>query len=72
VNHGDSLGNRGRLGAGDVRGILHQEMPQGEYARKGYPACAGTIANVAVHNDQCGTILARKRAATSSVNAISV
>src|SRR5690349_70777 len=36
VNHGDSLGNRGVLGAGDVqwmtagRGILHQEMPQGD------------------------------------------
>jgi quercetin 2,3-dioxygenase len=36
VDHGDSLGNRGTLGAGDVqwmtagRGILHQEMPQGD------------------------------------------
>jgi redox-sensitive bicupin YhaK (pirin superfamily) len=36
VDHGDSLGNRGRLGPGDVqwmtagRGILHQEMPQGD------------------------------------------
>src|SRR6202521_5437958 len=36
VDHGDSLGNRGSLGAGDVqwmtagRGILHQEMPQGD------------------------------------------
>jgi hypothetical protein len=36
VAHGDSLGNRGSLGAGDVqwmtagRGILHQEMPQGD------------------------------------------
>src|SRR5947209_16147122 len=35
VDHGDSLGNRGKLGAGDVQwmtagsGILHQEMPQG-------------------------------------------
>ncbi len=35
VEHGDSLGNRGILGAGDVqwmtagRGILHQEMPLG-------------------------------------------
>ncbi len=35
VAHGDSLGNRGSLGAGDVqwmtaeRGILHQEMPKG-------------------------------------------
>ena len=36
VEHGDSLGNQGRMGAGDVqwmtagRGILHQEMPQGD------------------------------------------
>jgi redox-sensitive bicupin YhaK (pirin superfamily) len=36
VSHGDSLGNRGTLGAGDVqwmtagRGILHQEMPRGD------------------------------------------
>ena len=35
VDHGDSLGNTGTLGAGDVQwmtagsGILHQEMPQG-------------------------------------------
>ena len=38
VEHGDSLGNRGSLGAGDVqwmtagRGIMHQEMPQGDAA----------------------------------------
>ncbi|WP_137155248.1 pirin family protein [Rhizobium sp. FKL33] len=38
VEHGDSLGNRGLLGAGDVqwmtagRGIMHQEMPQGDFA----------------------------------------
>ena len=36
VEHGDSLGNRGRMGAGDVQwmtagsGILHQEMPEGD------------------------------------------
>ena len=36
VDHGDSLGNRGELGAGDVqwmtagRGIMHQEMPRGD------------------------------------------
>ena len=36
VQHGDSLGNRGALGAGDVQwmtagsGILHQEMPKGD------------------------------------------
>lgn len=38
VEHGDSLGNRGSLEAGDVqwmtagRGIMHQEMPQGDAA----------------------------------------
>lgn len=36
VHHGDSLGNRGTLGTGDVQwmtagsGILHQEMPRGD------------------------------------------
>lgn len=36
VEHGDSIGNRGSLGAGDIqwmtagRGILHQEMPKGD------------------------------------------
>ena len=36
VDHGDSLGNQGRMTAGDVqwmtagRGILHQEMPRGD------------------------------------------
>ena len=36
VEHGDSLGNRGKMGAGDVQwmtagsGILHQEMPKGD------------------------------------------
>jgi redox-sensitive bicupin YhaK (pirin superfamily) len=38
VEHGDSLGNRGVIGAGDVqwmtagRGIIHQEMPKGDPA----------------------------------------
>jgi redox-sensitive bicupin YhaK (pirin superfamily) len=38
VEHGDSLGNEGALGAGDVQwmtagsGILHQEMPKGDPA----------------------------------------
>jgi redox-sensitive bicupin YhaK (pirin superfamily) len=38
VDHGDSLGNTGTLGAGDVqwmtagRGIMHQEMPRGDEA----------------------------------------
>jgi redox-sensitive bicupin YhaK (pirin superfamily) len=36
VEHGDSLGNRGTLGTGDIQwmtagsGIMHQEMPQGD------------------------------------------
>ena len=36
VEHGDSLGNRGALGSGDVQwmtagsGIIHQEMPHGD------------------------------------------
>jgi hypothetical protein len=38
VEHGDSLGHRGLIGAGDVQwmtagsGIIHQEMPQGDAA----------------------------------------
>jgi quercetin 2,3-dioxygenase len=38
VEHGDSLGNRGAIGAGDVqwmtagKGIIHQEMPKGDAA----------------------------------------
>src|SRR5262245_52966562 len=38
VEHGDSIGNRGAIGAGDVQwmtagsGIIHQEMPKGDRA----------------------------------------
>ena len=38
AEHGDSLGNRGAIGAGDVQwmtagsGIIHQEMPKGDHA----------------------------------------
>jgi redox-sensitive bicupin YhaK (pirin superfamily) len=38
VEHGDSMGNHGAIGAGDVqwmtagRGIIHQEMPKGDQA----------------------------------------
>jgi redox-sensitive bicupin YhaK (pirin superfamily) len=38
VEHGDSMGNRGTIGAGDVQwmtagsGIIHQEMPKGDEA----------------------------------------
>src|SRR5262249_59363588 len=36
VEHGDSMGNRGSIGSGDIqwmtagRGIIHQEMPTGD------------------------------------------
>src|SRR5262249_5151730 len=48
VEHGDSLGNRGSLGAGDVQwmtagsGILHQEMPRGDAGGRmhGFPPWA--------------------------------
>src|ERR1700757_4019912 len=38
VEHGDSMGNRGAIAAGDVQwmtagsGIIHQEMPKGDHA----------------------------------------
>jgi quercetin 2,3-dioxygenase len=38
VDHGDSMGNRGTIGAGDIQwmtagsGIIHQEMPKGDQA----------------------------------------
>jgi redox-sensitive bicupin YhaK (pirin superfamily) len=38
VDHGDSMGNRGSIGAGDIQwmtagsGIIHQEMPKGDEA----------------------------------------
>lgn len=38
VDHGDSMGNQGSIGAGDVQwmtagsGIIHQEMPKGDHA----------------------------------------
>src|SRR5438045_7385427 len=37
VEHGDSMGNRGVIGPGDIqwmtagRGIIHQEMPKGDH-----------------------------------------
>jgi quercetin 2,3-dioxygenase len=42
VEHGDSMGNRGSIGAGDVQwmkagsGIIHQEMPKGDEAGRMY------------------------------------
>jgi hypothetical protein len=41
MEHGDSRGNRGRLGPGDVQwmtagsGVVHSEMPEAEFAAKG-------------------------------------
>jgi len=40
VEHGDSMGNRGSIGAGDVQwmtagsGVIHQEMPKGDAERR--------------------------------------
>ncbi|MCX7007875.1 MAG: pirin family protein [Kiritimatiellaeota bacterium] len=42
VEHGDSMGNKGRIGSGDVQwmtagsGIIHQEMPKGDSAGRMY------------------------------------
>src|SRR5437868_5761089 len=42
VDHGDSMGNRGVIGAGDVQwmtagsGIIHQEMPKGDASGRMY------------------------------------
>ncbi len=54
VDHGDSLGNRGTLGAGDVQwmtagsGILHQEMPAGDFKGRmhGFQLWANLPANL--------------------------
>ena len=54
VEHGDSLGNSGRLGAGDIqwmtagRGIIHQEMPKGDAAGRmhGFQLWANLPANL--------------------------
>jgi quercetin 2,3-dioxygenase len=54
VEHGDSLGNRGTLGAGDVQwmtagsGIMHQEMPRGDFAGRmhGFQLWANLPANL--------------------------
>jgi len=50
VDHADSLGNTGSLGAGDVQwmtagsGILHQEMPQGNKAGQMHLSALGQSA----------------------------
>jgi len=43
VEHGDSMGNRGTIGPGDVQwmragsGIIHQEMPKGKFCNASGP-----------------------------------
>src|SRR5215510_1402912 len=54
VEHGDSMGNRGSIGAGDIqwmtagRGIIHQEMPQGDLAGRmhGFQLWANLLARL--------------------------
>jgi len=54
VEHGDSMGNRGAIAAGDVqwmtagRGIIHQEMPKGDIAGRmhGFQLWANLPANL--------------------------
>ncbi|MEO8373005.1 MAG: pirin family protein, partial [Candidatus Solibacter sp.] len=54
VEHGDSMGNRGAIAAGDVqwmtagRGIIHQEMPKGDTAGRmhGFQLWANLPANL--------------------------
>lgn len=54
VEHGDSLGNRGHIGAGDVQwmtagsGIIHQEMPKGN--QKGQMLGFQLWANLPAHS----------------------
>jgi redox-sensitive bicupin YhaK (pirin superfamily) len=67
VSHGDSLGNRGSLGAGDVqwmtagRGILHQEMPQGdEHGRMhGFQLWANLPASLKMTNPRYQDVLSK-------------
>jgi len=67
VQHGDSLGNRGTLGAGDVQwmtagsGILHQEMPQGDERGRmhGFQLWANLPASLKMTDPRYQDILAR-------------
>ena len=67
VEHGDSLGNRGTLGAGDVQwmtagsGILHQEMPQGDERGRmhGFQLWANLPASLKMTDPRYQDILAR-------------
>src|SRR5690349_19742535 len=67
VDHGDSLGNRGKLGAGDVQwmtagsGILHQEMPQGDSRGRmhGFQLWANLPASLKMTNPRYQDVSAR-------------
>jgi quercetin 2,3-dioxygenase len=66
VEHGDSLGNRGNLGAGDVQwmtagsGIMHQEMPRGDAQGRmhGFPLWANLPASLKMTTPRYQDILA--------------
>jgi len=67
VSHGDSLGNAGTLGAGDVQwmtagsGILHQEMPQGDQAGRmhGFQLWANLPASLKMTTPRYQDVVAR-------------
>lgn len=67
VRHGDSLGNRGAMGAGDVQwmtagsGILHQEMPEGDAAGRmhGFQLWANLPSALKMTNPRYQDIVAR-------------
>ena len=67
VDHGDSLGNRGTMGAGDVqwmtagRGILHQEMPRGDASGRmhGFQLWANLPASLKMTAPRYQDVLAR-------------
>ena len=67
VQHGDSLGNRGAMGPGDVQwmtagsGILHQEMPKGDEAGRmhGFQLWANLPKSLKVTDPRYQDILAK-------------
>ena len=58
VEHGDSMGNRGAIAAGDVQwmtagsGIIHQEMPKGDASRPHARLPAVGQSSVVAENDR--------------------
>ncbi len=67
VEHGDSLGNRGTLGAGDVQwmtagsGIMHQEMPKGDAAGRmhGFQLWSNLPSSLKMTNPRYQDVLAK-------------